>query len=256
MTLNLREYGSFIDDMKLGKFISIGNVENDSRTSATAAVLQGRGAAAFVNLPIREDGRLVAAIFVNNAFARDWLAEDLDFIKEIAERTRTASERMRSEMAVRLSEAKFRTITNAMPQMVWSTRPDGFHDYYNNQWYRFTGIPYGSTDGDGWNDLFHPDDKIVAWEKWRHSLCTGETYEVEYQLRHHSGQYRWVLGRAQPLRGEDGEIVRWMGTCTDIHAQKQLEDALRRESLRKDEFLAMLAHDCAILLLQSALRRS
>jgi PAS domain S-box-containing protein len=242
-TLNLRDYGSFVDDMKLGAVVAIGDVGSDSRTSAAAAALQGRGAAAFVNVPIREEGRLVALIFVNNVFARDWLAEDLDFIKEIAERTRTASERVRSEIAVRLSEAKFRTITDAMPQMVWSTRPDGFHDYYNDQWYRFTGIPYGSTDGDGWNDLFHPDQKLLAWEKWRNSLLTGETYEVEYQLRHHSGQYRWVLGRAQPLRSEDGEIVRWMGTCTDIHAQKQSEDALRRESLRKDEFLAMLAHE-------------
>jgi PAS domain S-box-containing protein len=242
-TLNLRDYGSFVDDMKLGTVVAIGDVGSDSRTSAAAAALQGRGAAAFVNVPIREEGRLVALIFVNNVFARDWLAEDLEFIKEIAERTRTASERMRSEIAVRLSEAKFRAITDAMPQMVWSTRPDGFHDYYNDQWYRFTGIPYGSTDGDGWNDLFHPDERLLAWEKWRHSLRTGETYEVEYQLRHHSGQYRWVLGRAQPLRSDDGEIVRWMGTCTDIHAQKQSEDALRRESLRKDEFLAMLAHE-------------
>jgi PAS domain S-box-containing protein len=242
-TLNLRDYGSVIDDMKIGKFVAIADVRSDSRTSAAAAALQGRSAAAFINVPVREDGRLVAVIFVNNAIARDWLAEDLDFIKEIAERTRTASERTRSEIAVRLSEAKFRTITDAMPQMVWSTRPDGFHDYYNDQWYRFTGIPYGSTDGDGWNDLFHPDQKLLAWEKWRHSLRTGETYEVEYQLRHHSGQYRWVLGRAQPLRSEDGEILRWMGTCTDINAQKQSEEALRRESLRKDEFLAMLAHE-------------
>ena len=242
-TLNLRDYGSFIDDLKLGIFTSIDDVDGDPRTREAAAALKGRSATALVNVPIMEENRLVATIFVNNAFEREWLSGDLALIKEIAERTRTASERMRNEIAVRLSEAKFRTITDAMPQMVWSTRPDGLHDYYNDQWYRFTGIPYGSTDGDGWNDLFHPDERLLAWEKWRHSLRTGETYEVEYQLRHHSGQYRWVLGRAQPLRGDDGEIVRWMGTCTDIHAQKQAEDALRRESLRKDEFLAMLAHE-------------
>lgn len=242
-TLNMRDYGSFIDDLKVGNFMAIDDVDGDPRTREAAAALKARSAAAFVNVPVREDSRLVAAIFVNNACAREWLSEDLALIKEIAERTRTVSERLRNEMAVRLSEAKFRTITDAMPQMVWSTRPDGFHDYYNDQWYYFTGVPYGSTDGDGWNDLFHPDEQQLAWGKWRHSLSTGETYEVEYRLRHHSGHYRWVLGRAQPVFGEAGEIVRWMGTCTDIHAQKLAEEAWRRESLRKDEFLAMLAHE-------------
>ncbi len=242
-TLNLRDYGSFIDDLKLGKFIAIDDVEQDLRTREAAAALKERSAGSFVNVPVKEDDRLVAVMFINNSDAREWLAEDLALIKDIAERTRTASERLRSEMAMRLSEAKFRTITDAMPQMVWSTRPDGFHDYYNDQWYRFTGVRYGSTDGDGWNDLFHPDEQQLAWAKWRHSLHTGETYEVEYRLRHHSGDYRWVLGRAQPVFGEGGKIVRWMGTCTDIHAQKLAEEALRRESLRKDEFLAMLAHE-------------
>jgi PAS domain S-box-containing protein len=242
-TLNLRDYGSFIDDLKLGKFMAIEDVEYDPRTIRTAAALKERSAASCVNVPIMEDGDLVAIIFVNNALARQWLEEELALIKEIAERTRTASERLRNEIAVRFSEAKFRTMTDVMPQMVWSAQPDGFHDYFNDQWYSFTGVPHGSTDGDGWNALFHPDEQLLAWEKWRHSLPTGAIYEIEYRLRHHSGQYRWVLGRALPVRGEDGQIVRWMGTCTDIHAQKMAEDALRRENVRKDEFLAMLAHE-------------
>ncbi|ATE63008.1 hypothetical protein COO09_05215 [Rhizorhabdus dicambivorans] len=109
-----------------------------------------------------------------------------------------------------------------MPQMVWSTLPDGFHDYYNAQWYEFTGVPKGSTDGEGWNGMFHPDDQERAWSRWRHSLRTGESYEIEYRLRHRSGAYRWTLGRALAVRNEEGEIVRWVGTCTDIHEQKQV----------------------------------
>jgi PAS domain S-box-containing protein len=130
-----------------------------------------------------------------------------------------------------------------MPQMVWSTLPDGFHDYYNQQWYDYTGVPDGSTDGAAWNDVFHPDDQARAWQAWRESLATGETYEIQYRLRHRSGEYRWVLGRALPIRDETGRIVRWMGTCTDIHTQKLAEDALREAAQRKDEFLAMLAHE-------------
>ena len=148
-----------------------------------------------------------------------------------------------AERALAESEARFRAITNAMPQMVWSTLPDGFHDYYNDQWYAFTGVPYGSTDGEGWNGMFHPDDQEVAWARWSHSLVTGEPYEIEYRLRHRDGGYRWVLGRALPVRDAHGGIQRWMGTCTDIHEHKLTEDALREADQRKDEFLAMLGHE-------------
>jgi PAS domain S-box-containing protein len=115
----------------------------------------------------------------------------------------------------------FSAVTDAMPQMVWSTTPDGLHDYYNARWYEFTGMPVGSTDGEGWNGMFHADDQDRAWARWRHSLATGEPYEIEYRLRHHSGAYRWVIGRANPIRDADGRITRWMGTCTDIHDAKR-----------------------------------
>jgi len=147
------------------------------------------------------------------------------------------------EAALRGSEAKFRTIANAMPQMVWSTLPDGYHDYYNEQWYLFTGVAEGSTDGDKWSGMFHPDDQAGAWALWRQSLATGELYEIHYRLRHHSGQYRWVPGRALPIRDENGTIIRWMGTCTDIHDQKLAEEDLKQGSHRMDDFLAMLAHE-------------
>jgi len=98
--------------------------------------------------------------------------------------------------ALAVSEAKFRAMTDALPQMVWSTRSDGFHDYYNARWYEFTGAPYGTTDGEGWNEMFHADDREQAFARWQHCIATGEDYEVEYRLRHHSGEYRWTLGRA------------------------------------------------------------
>nr|WP_255522394.1 PAS domain-containing protein [Paracoccus sp. NBH48] len=77
--------------------------------------------------------------------------------------------------------------------MIWSTRPDGFHDYYNHRWYEFTGVPEGSTDGEAWAGMFHPDDQDRTWARWRQSLETGQPYEIEYRLRHRSGEYRWVL---------------------------------------------------------------
>lgn len=130
------------------------------------------------------------------------------------------------------SDAHFKTLANALPHMVWSTLPDGFHDYYNARWYEFTGVPSGSTDGDSWAGMFHPDDQPRAWERWQECLATGEPYEIEYRLRHHSGEYRWAFGRALPVRNDEGEIVRWIGTCTDIHDAK--EQAERNEILSRE----------------------
>lgn len=130
----------------------------------------------------------------------------------------------RAEAALRASEAKSQAIVNAIDQMIWATRADGYHDYFNDRWYEFTGVPQGSTDGEGWNGLFHPDDRERAREVWRHSLTTGEPYHSEYRLRHRSGQYRWVIGRAQCVRDEKGQITRWFGTCTDIHDLKEVEE--------------------------------
>lgn len=155
----LRSYGSFIDDLKRDRFIVIANVDHDPRTAPAAAMLRARDAAAFVNVPVVEDGVLVAVLFVNDARARHWTAEELVLVKEVAARIRIAAERARGAAALSQSEAKFRIITDAMPQMVWSTLPDGYHDYYNEQWYRYTGVAPGSTNGTGWNDIFHPDDR-------------------------------------------------------------------------------------------------
>lgn len=122
--------------------------------------------------------------------------------------------------ALRENDLRFSSVVDAFPHMVWSALPDGHHDYHNAKWYEFTGAAEGSTDGDGWIAMFHPDDRERALDLWRRSLATGEPFEVDYRLRHHSGEYRWTLGRAVPVRGPGGEIVRWMGTCTEIHDQK------------------------------------
>ncbi|MGE7419110.1 PAS domain-containing protein, partial [Methylobacterium tarhaniae] len=147
----------------------------------------------------------------------------------------TADKEARAALAD--SALKFRAIAESLPQMVWSTLPDGYHDYYNTRWYEFTGMPEGSTDGEGWNAIFHPDEQPEAWRRWRHSLATGELYEIEYRLRRHDGVYRWVLGRAMPIRDPaTGAIERWFGTCTDIDDQVRARETLaqRREALEAE----------------------
>jgi PAS domain S-box-containing protein len=162
------------------------------------------------------------------------------------------TEQVLAEDVVRERELWFHGIVNSIDQMIWSTRPDGYHDFYNERWYEFTGVPSGSTEGEGWAGMFHPEDQERAWAIWRRSLETGEPYHIEYRLRHRSGAYRWVLGRAQPLRDDSGAIVRWFGTCTDIEeivaarevltqSREELERQVRERSeqlIRAQEALA------------------
>ncbi len=165
-----------------------------------------------------------------------------DTLRALARQASTLIElkRARDEIAQREADAaasdrRFQAMAGAMPQMVWTTQPDGYHDFYNERWYDFTGVPRGSTDGEAWNGMFHPEDQERAWTRWRHSLATGEPYEVEYRLRHHTGAYRWTLGRAMPLRDAEGRVERWFGTCTDI------ED-LKRAQNEASKLAAIVAH--------------
>jgi PAS domain S-box-containing protein len=121
-------------------------------------------------------------------------------------------------------EAQFRFLADTIPQQVWITRPDGYHEYYNQRWYDYTGTTEEEAKGTGWARLLHPDDHERAQKRWRRSLETGEPYSIEYRFRRASdGQYRWFLGQALPQRGANGEIVRWFGTLTDIQDQKEQE---------------------------------
>jgi PAS domain S-box-containing protein len=109
-----------------------------------------------------------------------------------------------------------------MPQLVWVTDAQGKAEYFNEQWFHYTGLePIELRDWDNVR-IIHTEDQSDAYARWMHSLATGEPYEVEYRLRHRSGTYRWVLARALPMRDALGLPARWIGTCTDIHDRKQV----------------------------------
>ena len=106
------------------------------------------------------------------------------------------TQRKQAEDAIRLSEARYRGLADAMPQIVWVTGPDGYHDFYNRQWYEYTGLTIEQSKGDGWNSSFHPDDRLRASEGWRHALATDEPFEGEYRRRRHDGeQFVGLIGQ-------------------------------------------------------------
>ncbi|XQU07439.1 PAS domain-containing protein [Halomonas sp. LY9] len=132
----------------------------------------------------------------------------------------------RIQDALRSSEAEFRTLVETMPQIVWVTRPDGWHIDFNQPWLDYTGLTLEESLGFGWNPPFHPDDRERAAERWLQATNSGEPYEIEYRLRRWDGVYHWMLGRALPMRDAKGNIVKWFGTCTDIDDLKRIQERL------------------------------
>jgi PAS domain S-box-containing protein len=153
------------------------------------------------------------------------------------------SERVNTENALRQSEERFRELANNIDQVVWTCDSTGEPTWYNDRWYEFAGGTFEQIRNLGWKSLVHPDhaDRIV--ERFRASVASGDPWEETFPLRSKSGEYRWFLSRAIPIKDSDGSVLRWFGSNTDITAHRQLQDALTAADRRKDEFLAMLAHE-------------
>lgn len=143
--------------------------------------------------------------------------------REVEERR----QRQRAEAAVRESEYRFRTLTEALPQIVWSADADGRIDYCNRQWEEYAGTSREAVDGLEWQHLIHPDDLQRTLTAWDESLRTGQAHRIEHRVRRHDGEFRWLLTTALPLRDEREHIVKWLGSSTDIHDQKLAQEQLQ-----------------------------
>jgi PAS domain S-box-containing protein len=141
---------------------------------------------------------------------------------------RSDTDRCLTEVRLRESEAGFRQLADAMPQIVWTAKPDGSRDYSNSRWTEFTGMTFEQTKDRGWMAALHPDDVQPCVGRWIRSIANGTPYQIEWRFRQASaGVYRWHLGRAVPIRDAEGVISRWFGTCTDIEDYKQAEQEIR-----------------------------
>ncbi|KAK5058910.1 hypothetical protein LTR84_011174 [Exophiala bonariae] len=141
------------------------------------------------------------------------------------------------------NEERFRLICDTMPQMFWTTTPEGYHDYFSQRWYDYTGLTPGDSLGLGWKLPFHEEDMPETGRRWQHSLATGDEYKTQYRCRRYDGEWRWMLGRALPLKDHrTGKILKWYGSCTDIQdiidaklagheARRNLLDVLRHSQM-------------------------
>jgi PAS domain S-box-containing protein len=157
---------------------------------------------------------------------------------------RDISENKRIQAALLASEARFRQLADSMPQIVWTARPDGCVDYYNERWYEYTGFrrePFGDA---SWEQIYHPEDRQRTRETYYAAIDSGQPYNIEYRLMdRHRNRWRWFVGRAIPVRDAEGRIVKWFGTCTDIDEQKQVQEELRRANADLEQFAFSASHD-------------
>jgi len=140
--------------------------------------------------------------------------------------------------AKRKGEARFQTLAEAIPQIVWIADANGETTYINKRWYEMTGTRQGEGIGQGWVESVHPDDRDPMYKKWQASVQSGATFEIEYRLRDAVKGYCWYLDRAVPLRDERGRILEWFGTCTDIEEQKHYQQTLQQQIKERTEELA------------------
>ena len=152
------------------------------------------------------------------------------------------TEHRRAEQ-LRPSLERFRILTETMPQIIFTAKPNGVVDYFNRPWTEFTGLSSESIEDLNWTRFVHPADLEENLHRWQHSIDTGEPFQFEHRFRRSDGVYCWHLTRANALRDADGHVLIWTGSSTDIDDQKRSEDALKEADAHKNQFLAMLAHE-------------
>jgi formate hydrogenlyase transcriptional activator len=134
--------------------------------------------------------------------------------------------------AMNREDINYRLVVDSSPALVFSARPDGYVDYFNQRWFDYLGVPLAALEGWGWTSFIHPDDREEHLRRWRTSMSDGQPAVSQSRVADAKGEYRWMLHRTEPLRDEAGNVIRWFGTGIDIEelkrAQRELDELKER----------------------------
>ncbi|TCZ87716.1 PAS domain S-box protein [Lysobacter sp. N42] len=235
--------GDYPGMLRRGESVAVEDVQADARVDGARYAALGIGA--FAIAPFVRDGEWRFAVSVTDTRPRRWRDDDLRLLRAVAARVFPHVERRRHDEALRLSEERFRLMADSVPHLVWILRGDGSVEFVNRQWVEYTGRAFDpSARVPAMTELVHPDDVATSTAAFGQALATGQAFTLEHRMRAASGDYRWFIVRAEPWRDpSSGEVVRWFGSSADIHDLKLAQQALADADQRKDEFLAMLAHE-------------
>ena len=153
------------------------------------------------------------------------------------------TERKKAEEALRRSEERLRALADSMPQLAWTAQPDGYITWYNGRWYEYTGTTPQQMEGWGWQCVHDPATLPDVLLRWKASIGTGTAFDMEFPLRGADGKFRRFLTRVFPLKDQDGKVLQWFGTNTDVTELVEAQEALREASRLKDDFLSMASHE-------------
>lgn len=204
------------------EIIRIDDVAGDRRLARGRSTLRSYLAAPVVS----RTGEELGGLYFGHRSPGVFTERSEHLLAGIAAEAAIALDNARLYDAVRKSEAHFRELAEAMPQIVWTAQADGSFDYFNRQWYDYIGQPEGKVTQD-WSPLLHPEDRANCVAKWQESVAEGCAFQSECRLRDKGGRYRWHLVRAVPIRDANGRVSRWFGTCTDINDSKRAEEEVR-----------------------------
>ena len=202
-----------------------------------------RGAVDYISVPvIPELLRAKVSVFAELHRKTLQLASlNRDLEKRVADRTEElalkATALLEANQELARKHQELNAIVTTAPDIIFSSRGDGYRDYLSERFYEYTGAPEGSGHGFGWLACIHPDDSEEVESHWIKSLKVGENYEAEYRMRGKDGEYRWFRARAVPIRDHEGKILKWYGTCSDIHDSKVLEQSIRETADRLEKMV-------------------
>ena len=245
-THRFRAYGDYIEEMKRGQTVVFSDTETDPRTRGRTESLRAIGVQAMVNVPIMEHGRMVALLYLNHATARDWSAEELSFIRDVAERARAAVERWRVEAELRASEESLRLAVSAgdISTWVWDLATNLVQiDERVISLFGLSAVDNRSVPLFAFFSHVHPDDRDRVSAIISRVVEAGGDFSVEFRVLRPDGDVRWVQSSGASSFGVDGRPSRVAGAIINIHHRKMAEESLVLADRRKDEFLATLAHE-------------
>lgn len=235
--------GYSLDELIGKELWEIGLFSDTDESKAAMQRLQETGYIRYEDMPLEtKRGKRVEVEVVSNSY----MVGDL---KVIQCNIRDITDRKWAEEAARISAERFQFLAESMPIVIFTAKPNGDIDYCNRQLTEFTGLPCEEVCKAGRTPFTHPDETEEDDRLWRRSIESGEPFQLESRFRRADGVYRWHLTRAAAMR-DAGGIVIWIGSSTDIHDRKSVEETLVRQyhesealSRAKDEFLAMSSHE-------------